>query len=99
MKPKTLGDIDGIAVIGIDIGKDTFHLVGFTHSQSGLAAARARGKKLARQPGQRPNSDKLAPKVLQAVAEGRSYRWIAGDLGILKNTVTDTVRRHRQNAL
>ena len=29
----------------------------------GLAAARARGKKLGRQTGQRPKSDKLAPKV------------------------------------
>lgn len=67
--------------------------------KSGLAAARARGKKLGRQPGQRPKSDKLAPKVLQAIEEGRSYRWIARDLGISKNTVTDIVRRHRQNAL
>jgi len=33
--------------------------------KSGLAAARARGKKLGRQSGQRPKSDKLAPKVLQ----------------------------------
>jgi transposase len=57
------------------------------------------GKKLGRQPGQRPKSDKLAPKVLQAVEDGRSYRWIARDLGISKNTVTDIVRRHRQNAL
>ncbi|MBL4541874.1 MAG: recombinase family protein [Rhodobacteraceae bacterium] len=67
--------------------------------KSGLAAARARGKKLGRQPGQRPKSDKLAPKVLQAIKDGRSYRWIARDLGISKNTVTDIVRRHRQNAL
>lgn len=67
--------------------------------KSGLAAARARGKKLGRQPGQRPKSDKVAPKVLQAVAEGRSYRWIARDLGISKNTVTDIVKRYRQNAL
>jgi DNA invertase Pin-like site-specific DNA recombinase len=66
--------------------------------KSGLAAARARGKKLGRQPGQRPKSDKFAPKVLQAVAEGRSYRWIARDLGISKNTVTDIVKRHRKNA-
>lgn len=66
--------------------------------KSGLAAARARGKKLGRQPGQRPKSDKLAPKVLQAVSEGRSYRWIARDLGISKNTVTDIVKRHRQTA-
>lgn len=67
--------------------------------KSGLAAARARGKKLGRQPGQRPKSDKLAPKVLQAIGDGRSYRWIARDLGISKNTVTDIVKRHRQNAL
>ncbi len=67
--------------------------------KSGLAAARARGKKLGRQPGQRPKSDKLASKVLQAVEDGRSYRWIDRDLGISKNTVTDIVRRHRQNAL
>lgn len=67
--------------------------------KSGLAAARARGKKLGRQPGQRPKSDKLAPKVLQAIEEGRSYRWIARDLGISKNTVTDIVKRHRHNAL
>jgi len=67
--------------------------------KSGLAAARARGKKLGRQPGQRPKADKLTPKVIQAVPEGRSYRWIARDLGISKNTVTDIIRRHRQNAL
>ena len=63
--------------------------------KSGLAAARARGKKLGRQPGQRPKSNKLAPKVLAAVEEGRSYRWIARDLGISKNTVGDIVKRHR----
>jgi len=63
--------------------------------KSGLAAARARGKKLGRQKGQRPKSDKLAPKVIEAVAEGRSYRWIARDLGISKNTVTDIVKRRR----
>ena len=34
--------------------------------KSGLAAARARGKKLGRQPGQRPKSDRLAPNVLHA---------------------------------
>ena len=67
--------------------------------KSGLAAARARGKKLGRQPGQRPKSDKLAPKVVQAVEEGRSYRWIARDLGISKNTVLDIMKRQRQNSL
>ncbi|MCY4138273.1 MAG: recombinase family protein [Rhodobacteraceae bacterium] len=59
--------------------------------KSGLAAAKARGKKLGRQPRQRPNSDRLAPKVLQAVSEGRSYRWIARDLGFSKNTVLNVV--------
>lgn len=67
--------------------------------KSGLAAARARGKKLGRQLGQRPKSDKLAPKVVQAVAEGRSYRWIARDLGISKNTVLDIVKRNRAETL
>lgn len=66
--------------------------------KSGLAAARARGKKLGCQPGQRPKSDKLSPKVMKAVDEGRSYRWIARDLGISKNTVTAIVKRDRQNA-
>ncbi len=65
--------------------------------KSGLAAAKARGKKLGRQKGQRPKSDRLAPKVLEAVTDGRSYRWIARDLGISKNTVTDIVKRHRKN--
>ncbi|GAA6198650.1 recombinase family protein [Pseudophaeobacter arcticus] len=64
--------------------------------KSGLAAARARGKKLGRQPGQRPKSDKLAPQVIEAVASGRSYRWIARDLGLSKNTVTEIMKRHRQ---
>lgn len=32
--------------------------------------------------------------MLQAVSEGRSYRWIARDLGISKNTVLDIVKRH-----
>ncbi len=64
--------------------------------KSGLAVARAKGKKLGRQEGQRPKSDKLGPKVLALISEGRSYRWIARDLGISKNTVTDIVKRARQ---
>lgn len=67
--------------------------------KSGLAAARARGKKLGRQPGHRPKSDKLAPKVIQAVTDGRSYRWIARDLSINKNTVLEIMKRHRKNSL
>ena len=67
--------------------------------KSGLAAARARGKKLGRQPGQRPTADKFAPKVIEAVGAGRSYRWIAHDLAISKNTVMDIVKRYRKNPL
>ena len=67
--------------------------------KSGLAAARARGRKLGRQPGQRPKSDKLAPKVIELVADGRSYRWIARELGISKNTVGEIVKRHRENRI
>ncbi|AIK95704.1 recombinase family protein [Candidatus Odyssella acanthamoebae] len=68
------------------------------HVKSGLAAARARGKKLGRQPGQRPKSNKLTPRVLEALESGKSYRWIARDLGISKNTVTDIVKRNRENS-
>jgi putative DNA-invertase from lambdoid prophage Rac len=64
--------------------------------KSGLAAAQARGKKLGRQSGHRPKSDKFKLKVLAAVEEGRSYRWIARDLGISKNTVLGIVQRHRE---
>jgi putative DNA-invertase from lambdoid prophage Rac len=63
--------------------------------RSGLAAAKARGKILGRQPGQRPKSDRLAPKVLALVAQGRSYRLIGRELGLSKNTVADIVKRHR----
>jgi DNA invertase Pin-like site-specific DNA recombinase len=62
-----------------------------------LAAAKARGQKLGRQTGERPKSGRLAPKVMAMVAEGRSYRWIARDLGISKNTVADIVQRQSSN--
>ena len=63
--------------------------------RSGIAAAKARGKRLGRQPGQRPKSDRLAPKVLALVAERRSYRLIGRELGLSKNTVADIVKRNR----
>lgn len=66
--------------------------------KSGLAAAKAHGKWLGRQNGQRPKSDKLSPKVIALVEEGRSYRWIARDLSIRKNTVMDIVKRAREAA-
>jgi DNA invertase Pin-like site-specific DNA recombinase len=66
--------------------------------RSGLAAARARGKRLGRQPGQRPKSDRLAPKVLALVAQKRSYRLIGRELGLSKNTVAGIVKRGRASA-
>ena len=63
--------------------------------RSGIAAAKARGKRLGRQPGQRPKSDRLTPKVLALVADGRSYRRIARELGLSKNTVLEIVKRNR----
>jgi len=63
--------------------------------RSGIAAAKARGKRLGRQPGQRPKSDRLTPKVLALVAEGRSYRLIGRELGLSKNTVVEIIKRNR----
>jgi putative DNA-invertase from lambdoid prophage Rac len=63
--------------------------------RSGIAAAKAGGKRLGRQPGQRPKSDRLAPKVLALVGNGRSYRLIGRELGLSKNTVAEIVKRSR----
>jgi putative DNA-invertase from lambdoid prophage Rac len=62
---------------------------------SGIAAARARGKVFGRRPGERPKSDRLAPKVLRLAEKGRSYRAIAKELGLSKNTVMSIVQRNR----
>ena len=64
--------------------------------RSGLAAAKARGKVLGRQPGQYTKSDRLAPQVIQMVEDKVSYRTIAHDLKLSKTTVTEIVKRHRQ---
>ena len=63
-----------------------------------IAAAKARGKRLGRQPGQRPKSDRLAPKVLALIEQGRSYRLVGRELGISKNTVAGIVKRNRAEA-
>ena len=65
--------------------------------KSGLAAARARGVKLGRQVGQRP-SDKKAKRVLGMHADGLSYRLIARNVGLSKNTVMSIVKRGRMYA-
>ena len=63
--------------------------------RSGIAAAKARGKRLGRQAGQRPKSDRLAPKVLALVSRGRSYRLVGREVGLSKNTVAAIVKRSR----
>jgi putative DNA-invertase from lambdoid prophage Rac len=63
--------------------------------RSGVAAAKARGKRLGRQPGHRPKTDRL---VIALVAKGRSYRLIGREVGLSKNTVADIVKRHRAKA-
>src|SRR6202162_1782986 len=67
--------------------------------RSGIAAAKARGKRLGRQPGQRPKSDRLAPKVLTLIRQGRSYRLVGRELGLSKTTVADIVKRDRAAAI
>ncbi len=61
--------------------------------RSGLAIAQAKGKRLGRQAGDRPKSDKLAPTVLKLISEGTSYRKIATELRLSKNTVMAIVKR------
>ena len=62
--------------------------------KSGLAAAKANGKKLGRQNGQRP-SDKKASKVLSLRSQGLSIRLIARNVGLSKNTVGDILKRQQ----
>jgi putative DNA-invertase from lambdoid prophage Rac len=65
--------------------------------KSGMAAAKARGRKLGRQPGQRPKSDRLAAKVITMVEEEKlSYRIVAKRLDLSKNTVMEIMKRHRR---
>ena len=63
--------------------------------RSGIAAARTHGKLLGRQKGQRPKSDRLAPRVLALVGKGRSYRLIGREGGLSKNAVAGIVKRAR----
>ena len=67
--------------------------------RSALAAARAKGKQIGRRVGQRVKADRMRPKVLELTEQGATYRQIARQLNISKNTVTDIVKRHRQTGL
>ena len=60
-----------------------------------VAAAQARGVVFGRRPGQRTKSDRLAPKVLELVSAGHSYRQVGRLVNLSKNTVLDIVKRSR----
>ncbi|MGH7101399.1 MAG: recombinase family protein [Acetobacteraceae bacterium] len=62
--------------------------------RSGIAPVKARGKRPGRQPGTKPKSDRLTPKVLALVAQGPSDRLIGREVGLSKNTVAAMVERH-----
>ena len=64
--------------------------------RSGIAAVKARGKILGRRKGEYIKSGKMAPKVLAMVEAGQSYRVIAKELKLSKNTVMGIVHRHRK---
>jgi len=59
--------------------------------RSGLDNARAEGKTLGRPTGS-STTKKYKKRVLKCREEGRSYRWIAKDLQISKNTVAKIVK-------
>ena len=61
--------------------------------RSGIAAAKARGKRLGWQKRQRPKPDRLVPRVLAPVEKGRSYRLIGREVS--KNTMAGIVKRAR----
>jgi putative DNA-invertase from lambdoid prophage Rac len=67
--------------------------------RSGIAAAKARGKVFGRRPGQRVKADKLAPKVLELIASGHSYRQIGRLLDLSKNTVLAIAKRAKATAI
>lgn len=63
--------------------------------RSGISAAQDRGVKFGRQEGQRPKADRNEARVLKLRAEGKSYRTIASELHLSKNTVMDIVKRNQ----
>ncbi len=66
--------------------------------RSGVAAAQERGVRFGRQPGVRIKADRYTARVLMLRAAGGSYRQIARDLGLSKNTVMEIVHRSQNKA-
>lgn len=65
--------------------------------KSGIAAAKARGQKFGREPGVTARIKRLTPKVLEMVDQKQSYRVIARQLGINKDTVSEIVKENRNS--
>ncbi len=61
--------------------------------RSGMAAAKSRGQRFGRQPGYIPAQVReKESKVLELIQQGLSYRKVAEELGLSKNTVMRIVR-------
>lgn len=63
--------------------------------RSGVATARAKGRRLGKPPGLTERVKRLTPKVISSRSEGRSIRWIARDLQISTRTVQDILARYK----
>lgn len=61
--------------------------------RSGISAAQERGVKFGRQKGQRVKADRYEARVMALKRAGKSYRAIAAELHLSKNTVMDIVHR------
>lgn len=66
---------------------------------SGIAAAKSRGQHFGRPPGQSAKALRLTPKVLYLVEQGHSYRQIAKELHLSKNTVNEIAKQYRKATL
>ena len=61
--------------------------------KSGIASAKARGKKIGRQQGDNYKSGKKESRIEQLHSEGKSVREIAKETGLGKTTVAETIKR------
>lgn len=66
--------------------------------RSGIAAAKARGKKMGRQAGDNYKSGKVEDKIIALTKAGKSCRQIAEAVGISKTAVNRVVQRTRPGA-
>lgn len=66
--------------------------------RSGIANAKARGKKIGRQAGDNYRSGKKEARIEQLHREGKSIREIAAETGLGKSTVADVIKRLKAEA-